>query len=206
MSLECISDADFKTRVLGSDRVVVVLFSMERDFDIKMSNVLGRIAIQRGEEPKFFIVKLLESPACAQRYGVSAAPQIFLFAGGNVVGRLIGLHPRDAICQVIDSVLTRPVDELPILNVEELGVHVNATAGAWNLVVVSGLITGVVLAIAKGAMGPSGLLLAGLAYGFFIQNSNFRFNLLQKAGAAVIALVVGFYGREILELWAGLYR
>ena len=102
----------------------------------------------------------------APSYEISATPRVLLFAGGNAVAELIGLHSRDAICQEIDKVLARPIDELPKLNpdgeatrvdkkaraksLSERLVTLDRTLGAkaeyWGDAFLSGLIAGIVMA------------------------------------------------------------
>ncbi len=68
----------------------------------------------------------------------------------------------------------------------------------------SGLIAGIVAAIAREKMtGASWLLPAGAAYGFCILNRNFRFNWLQKAVDTFITLLIAFEWRQILGLVRG---
>jgi hypothetical protein len=79
-------------------------------------------------------------------------------------------------------------------------------SGEWNLAVMSGLITGAVLAFSISRIGPVGLPIVALVWAFFILNRNFCFTWAQKLVATGIALAIGSYGRQILEIWAGLYH
>ena len=201
MSMEYLADSEFEKRVLGSKRLVVVLFSLERDADLKMSRIIGRIAGERGNEAEFLVVKLSESPGCAKRYGISVAPMVLLFAGGNAVGQLVGLHPKDVISQQINRVLARPVDELPILGVKEMKVRVGAT-GEWSMAVTSGLVVGAVFALALHYVrGVLAFMVLAFAIGLFILNDNFRFSWSQKVLAIGLMLAVGLFGPDFLK-WA----
>ena len=104
MTIEYVSDLELKKK-LESDRPVVVLYSLERDADLKMLRILGRIAEDRNDDAHFCAVKLSSHPERAEQHGVRAAPVVRLFVGGNPVAQIAGLQPRDAISREIDSVV-----------------------------------------------------------------------------------------------------
>jgi len=74
--------------------------------------------------------------------------------------------------------------------------------GSWELVPLSGIIPGVVLAYTKSRMAStSWLVVTGAAYGFGILNKNFQFTWTQKIVATAIMLAIGTYWREALEFF-----
>ena len=201
MSIEYVSDSEFEERVLGSKRPVVVLLTLESDLDQKMSRIIGRIAADRGDEAEFLAVKLSESPLLAERFGPSPTPRVLVFAGGNAVAQLVGVHARESICKEIDKVVSRPVDELPVLREEDLKVRVSA-GGEWSNAVTSGLIAGVAFGFALHYLsGVLILMIPAFAVGLFILNDNFRFSWSQKLVAIALMLVVGLFGPDFLK-WA----
>ena len=198
--LECVADVDFATRVLGSKRLAVVLFSMEGVSDLKMSRIIGRIAPERGDNFEFFVAKLAECPTWAKRFGILATPVVLVFAGGNPVAQLVGLHPSDTVCSLLDRATSRPASELPVLGAKELGARVNVADG-WGHAVTSGVIAGAVFGFALRKLGgPWVFIIPASAAGMFILNDNFRFSRGQKAFAIGLMLVVGLVGQEVLAL------
>jgi thioredoxin 1 len=53
------------------------------------------------------IVKLhaAENPATSARYAVRSMPTVLAFAGGEVVGQLVGARPKSAFVELIDRAL-----------------------------------------------------------------------------------------------------
>ncbi len=85
---------------------------------------------------------------------------------------------------------------------QAVGGRTKGSGGSWELLPMSGLITGVVMAISRAhTSGALWLLPTGLAYGFCILNSNFRFSALQKVIGTGIALAIGTYGQQILAMF-----
>jgi len=124
-------------------------------------------------------------------------PGVILFAGGNAVAQLIGVHPKDALTQEIDKVRSRPVHELPILRAEDLKVRVNA-GGDWPNAVTSGIAAGVVFGLARQHLtGSLALMIPAAAIGLFIFNDNFRFTSTQKIFAIGLMIAVGLFWRRL---------
>lgn len=77
----------------------------------------------------------------------------------------------------------------------------NKRAETWMLSFASGIIAGVVFAIARSYIeGAGALIVPGLAYVFFIQNKNMGFSWLQKILATGWMFIVGIHWRDILLL------
>ncbi|PKK81993.1 MAG: hypothetical protein CVT49_16055, partial [candidate division Zixibacteria bacterium HGW-Zixibacteria-1] len=118
----------------------------------------------------------------------------------NYVSIFLGEDQRDDIIREIDSVLSRPVEELQPLDKEELKVRVQG--GEWGNAITSGIVAGIVLGFAlQYFQGVLMLMVPAAAIGFFIFSSNFRFSWEQKALAIAIMLTVGFFGETFLR-WA----
>ena len=93
---------------------------------------------------------------------------------------------------------TEPVSE----RLATLDKNLDAKFEEWSHAVLSGLIGGIVMAIARSRLGPSGFLVAAFAYAFLILRINFT--ILQRLLATVLMLTIGFYWREtrvILGEW-----
>jgi hypothetical protein len=80
--------------------------------------------------------------------------------------------------------------------------HRGASAGgSWDMAFMSGLVAGIIMAIAYSNIGgPSAFLVAAFAYGFCIQNGNFAFSGFQKLFATILMLVIGTQWQSILGL------
>jgi len=199
MAVEYISDVDLDKK-LESSRAVVVLYSFEREYDLKMLRILGRIATERTDGVGFYTVKLGEERNRAQRHGITVAPVVRIFVSGKPVAQIAGLQPREAISRQIDAVANRPIEELTVLTVKQCEVQV--IKGEWMNAVASGIFAGVAFGVGIHYLeGVFRFAVPATAVGFFILNDNFRFSWPQKALAIGLMLVVGLYGGDFLR-WA----
>ncbi len=74
------------------------------------------------------------------------------------------------------------------------------SSGPWELVALSGIIPGAVMAVSRYYLeGIIWLLPTGLAYAFFITNGNFRYNMIQQIIATGIMITIGMYWQDIFE-------
>jgi thioredoxin 1 len=105
MALE-ITDANFEEIVLKSDKPVVVDFWAawcgpcrmvgpiidEISADYEGKAVVGKIDIDANQE-------------FAAKYGVRNIPTVLVFQNGEVVGRQVGVAPKNAYSEAIDALL-----------------------------------------------------------------------------------------------------
>lgn len=105
MALE-ITDANFEEIVLKSDKPVVVDFwaawcgpcrmvgpiidEISADYDGKA--VVGKVDVDANQE-------------FAAKYGVRNIPTVLVFQNGEVVGRQVGVAPKNAYSEAIDALL-----------------------------------------------------------------------------------------------------
>lgn len=76
-----------------------------------------------------------------------------------------------------------------------------AQSESWQMMPLSGIIPGVVMAVSRANMeGGSWILVTGFAYAFCITNKNFCYGWAQRIIATAIMFVIGFYGMDILDL------
>ena len=105
MALE-ITDANFEEAVLKSDKPVLVDFRAAWCGPCRM---VGPIIEQISEEyaDKAVVGKLDvdANQEFAAKYGVRNIPTVLIFQNGEVVGRQVGVAPKDAYTEAIDSLL-----------------------------------------------------------------------------------------------------
>jgi thioredoxin 1 len=99
-----VTDANFKTEVLGSSTPVLVDFWAEwcgpcRALAPKLEEIAGELA------GKVKVVKLNvdEKPQTPGQYGIRGIPAMLLFKGGQQVGELVGNHPKDSITEFLKT-------------------------------------------------------------------------------------------------------
>jgi len=105
MALE-ITDATFEEKVLNSDKPVLVDFwaawcgpcrmvgpiidEISKDYDGKA--VVGKVDVDANQE-------------FAAKYGVRNIPTVLVFNKGELVGRQVGVSPKDTYTKAIDELL-----------------------------------------------------------------------------------------------------
>lgn len=105
MALE-ITDANFEEIVMNSDKPVLVDFWAAWCGPCKM---LGPVINQIGEEYEGkAVVGKLDVDAnqkYAAQFGVRNIPTVLVFQNGELVGRQVGVAPKNAYTEVIDKLL-----------------------------------------------------------------------------------------------------
>ena len=96
--MQAVTDADFETEVLKSDKPVLVDFWAEWCGPCHaVAPVLDRIAAEREEELKLVKVNIDQQQELSQRYGVASIPTMILFKDGEPSAAVIGAQPKGAI-------------------------------------------------------------------------------------------------------------
>ena len=99
-----ITDAEFESSVLQSDKPVILDFWAEWCQPCKMlSPTVEAIAGEYEEKIKVGKLNVDDNPNTATKYGIRGIPTLLFFKGGEVVRQMIGVKSKAEIKKVIDE-------------------------------------------------------------------------------------------------------
>ena len=102
--ISILDSSSFQTDVIDSGRPTLVDFSATWCGPCKqLLPIIEDLASEFSGRVQVGKIDLDESQEIAVRYGVQAVPSLLFFRDGEVVDRLVGVHPRAAIAERLEA-------------------------------------------------------------------------------------------------------
>jgi thioredoxin 1 len=97
-----ITDSNFEAEVIKSDLPFLIDLSAEWCGPCKaIAPIVHELAAEYDGKVRFGQVDIDKNPEITVRYQVRSVPTLIMFQKGDVVGQLIGAHPRARIVELV---------------------------------------------------------------------------------------------------------
>jgi thioredoxin 1 len=97
-NLPSVTDSDFQSTVLESDKPVLVDFWAEWCGPCRqVGPILDELASEHGDKMSFVKMNVDENPVTPAQYRVTGIPTINVYSGGEVVKSIVGAKPKAAL-------------------------------------------------------------------------------------------------------------
>jgi thioredoxin 1 len=94
-NIQAVTDADFETTVLKSDKPVLVDFWAEWCGPCRqVQPILDELANQHSDKLTFVKMNVDENPVTPAQYRVTGIPTLNVYQGGEVVKQIVGARPK----------------------------------------------------------------------------------------------------------------
>ncbi|MDP9821325.1 thioredoxin [Nocardioides massiliensis] len=104
--IQAVTDADFESTVLKSDKPVLVDFWAEWCGPCRqVAPILEELNAEHGEKLTFVKMNVDENPATPASYRVTGIPTLNVYSGGELVKQIVGAKPKAALAKELADYL-----------------------------------------------------------------------------------------------------